>query len=160
QNSRRHFFRVASREEFLAKKHRGKELLFLSDGCKSGRFRKACRTFPCDDRALTGLAPVIISNNTGLADYAMARDEICEWILSDGRSDCARGGGFINHVCQSPVTRECAGLHVQQRPPDTHLKRRAANKRAQWSAGLRHSAFGENLFSELGSKGIVTFPFC
>ena len=83
---------------------------------------------------------MVIADYARLPDHAMARNQIRQRILTHYGSDGACGGGLVNHARQSSITGERAGLDLQQRPPDAHLKRRAANERAQRSAGLRPGA--------------------
>ena len=61
----------------------------------------------------------------------MTGDQIGQGIPPDGGPNGASGGRLVNRPGQTPVARERAGLDLQQRPPDAHLKGCAVNERAQ-----------------------------
>ena len=76
------------------------------------------RSLPGKNRQLAFFTPAIAAEQAGLADDAVARDELGNCILAHRGADGARGSGCSNKLAAPFVGDQSARRDAQQRPPD------------------------------------------
>ena len=90
--------------------------------------------FPRNHGAFANGAPTILTDHARGPNDPMARNEIRQGILADGRPDRSRGGGLPQSGRKVSVGGQMPGWNVQQCPPHPNLKGCALHEGTQGRA--------------------------